>query len=85
MKLTDTQDYAIQAMMAIVVGAEEYDRLFSGIRFDEVDGTLLYAYARNEAVAAEVEDELGYFLALAATAVMKQEIDLVVVLPKVLQ
>ena len=39
----------------------------------------------NYAGPAEVEDELGYFLALAATAVMKQEIDLMVVLPKVLQ
>jgi len=85
MKLNDTQDYAIQAMMAIVVGAEEYDRLFTGIRFDEVDGGLLYAFARNREIAEAIEEELGYYISLAATAVLKQEIDIVVVLPKVLQ
>jgi hypothetical protein len=84
MKLTDVQDYAIQAMMAIVVGAEEYDRLFAGIRFDEVDGDLMYAIARNGEVAEEIEEQLGHYISLAATAVLKQEIDLVVALPKVL-
>jgi hypothetical protein len=85
MKLTDTQDYAIQAMMGIVVGAEEYDRLFAGIRFDEADGGLLYVIARNGDVAEEIEEELGHYISLAATAVLKENIEVVVVLPKVLQ
>jgi hypothetical protein len=85
MKLNDIQDYAIQAMMAIVVGAEEYDRLFTGIRFDEVDGSLLYAFARSREIAEAIEEDLGYYISLAAAAVLKQDIDIVVVLPKVLQ
>ena len=52
MQITEVQDQAIQARMAGIVGAEIFDRLFAGIRFDEADGPLLYAYARNEEAAA---------------------------------
>jgi hypothetical protein len=42
MKLDSVQDQAIQARMALIVGAKTFDRLFAGIRFDELDGYLLY-------------------------------------------
>jgi hypothetical protein len=84
MKLSLVQDQAIQAMMAVVMGAELFDRLFAGIRFDEVDGPVLYAHAKNETIATEIEDELGLYISLVATSVLKREIDVVVVLPKVL-
>ena len=85
MQLTDTQDYAIQALVAQVVGRAVFDRVFSGIRFIEADGSLLYVNARNEEAAAEIEDDFSLLVADIATRLLKREIDLIVVLPKVLQ
>jgi hypothetical protein len=85
MELTQIQDYAIQARMAAVLGASEFDRVFAGIRFTEVDGPLLYVYARNEATAAEIEDDFALLIADVAGHILKQAIDVVVVLPKVFQ
>ena len=65
-KLTLVQDQAIQALMAGVVGAETFDRLFAGIRFDKIDGTMLYAFAKDEEVASDIED--GYSSYIAAVA-----------------
>ena len=59
MKLTKVQDQAIQARMALIVGAETFDRLFAGIRFDETDGPLLYVYVGSEKIAAEIEDNIA--------------------------
>lgn len=58
MKLSKVEDQAIQARIALIVGAETFDRLFAGIRFDESEGPLLYVYARNEDLAAEIEEGL---------------------------
>jgi hypothetical protein len=55
MNLTPVQDQAIAARMALVVGGATFDRLFAGVRFDEVDGDILYVYARDEETAAEME------------------------------
>jgi len=85
MELTQIQDYAIQARMAAVIGASEFDRVFAGIRFAEVDGPLLYVYARNEVIAAEIEDDFALLIAEVASRTLRQNIDVVVVLPKVLQ
>lgn len=85
MELTQIQDYAIQARMAAVLGASEFDRVFAGIRFAEADGPLLYVYARDEATAAEIEDDFALLIAEIASRILKQAIDVVVVLPKVLQ
>lgn len=85
MELTEIEDYAIQARMAAVVGASEFDRVFSGIRFAEVDGPLLYVYARDEHIAAEIEDDFALLIADIASRILRQKIDVVVVLPKVLQ
>jgi hypothetical protein len=85
MKLTEIQNLAIQARMAFLVGAKTFDRLFAGIQFDEADGPLLYAFAKDELAAAEIEDEFALRIALIASQILQQEIDVVVVLPKVLQ
>jgi hypothetical protein len=85
MKLTEIQNLAIQARMALMVGAKTFDRLFAGIRFDEADGPLLYAFAKDESAAAEIEDEFAMHIALVASQILQREIDVVVVLPKVLQ
>lgn len=62
-----------------------FDRLFLGIRFDEIDGTMLYAFAPNEELAAEIEDEFSLHIAAAASLVLKNQVDIVVMMPKVLQ
>ena len=85
MQLTDTQDYAIQALVAQVVGRAMFDRVFSGVRFTEADGPLLYVNAKDEEAAAQIEDDFSLLIADIATRLLKQEIDLIVVLPKVLR
>jgi hypothetical protein len=85
MKLSEIQDQAIQARVAGVVGAEVFDRLFAGIRFDEMDGTLLYAFAQDEERATEIEDEFSLHIAAIASLILKKNVDVIVVMPKVLQ
>jgi hypothetical protein len=85
MKLTEVENLAIQARMALIVGAKTFDQLFSGVRFDEIDGPLLYVYAKDEDTAAEIEDNLSLHIAIIASGILKREVELVVVMPKVLQ
>jgi hypothetical protein len=85
MQLTGTQDFAIQALVAQVIGRALFDRLFRGMRFAEADGPLLYVYAKDEECAAELEDDFSLLIVDIASRILNREIDLVVVLPKVLQ
>jgi hypothetical protein len=85
MQLTDTQDFAIQALVAQVIGRALFDRVFCGVRFAEIDGPLLYVYAKDEECAAELEDDFSLLIVDIASRTLKRDIDLVVVLPKVLQ
>jgi hypothetical protein len=55
---------------------------FAGIRFAENDGPLLYAYAKDESAAAEIEDDFSLVIADVASWLLKHEIKPVVVLPK---
>jgi len=84
-KLTLVQDQAIQALMAGIVGAEAFDRLFAGIRFDKIDGTMLYAFAKDEEIASDIEEGYSPYIAAVASRVLKTQVDIVVVMPKVLQ
>jgi hypothetical protein len=84
LQLTYIQNHAIQARIAAALGASEFDRVFSGVRFAEVDGPLLYVYATDEGSAAEIEDDFAPLIADIAWRILKHEIDVVVVLPKVL-
>jgi hypothetical protein len=85
MKLDLVQDQAIQARMALIVGAKMFDRLFAGIRFDELDGDLLYAYARDEQTAAAIEDKFTLQISVIASQILQKSVEIVVVMPKVLQ
>ena len=85
MQLTEIQNLAIQAKIAQVVGADVFDQVFVGVRFVEIDGSLLYVYAKDEGCAAEIEDDFSLLIANIASRVMDHYVDLVVVLPKVLQ
>jgi hypothetical protein len=82
MQLTLVQDQAIAARMALIVGGATFDRLFAGVRFDEVDGDILYVYAKDEVTAAEIEDNFALHISIIATDILKREIDIVLVLPK---
>ena len=62
-----------------------FDRLFAGIRFDEADGHLLFAYAKDEETASEIEDKFTLHISIIASKILGQQIEVVLVLPKVLQ
>ena len=82
MIVTLVQDQAIAARMALIVGSTTFDRLFAGVRFDEVDGDILFVYAKDEATAAKIEDTFSLHISIAATDILKREIGIVLVLPK---
>jgi hypothetical protein len=82
MHLTTVQDQAIAARMALIVGGATFDRLFAGVRFDEVDGDILYVYAKDEETAAEMEDNFALRISIIATDILKSEVGIVLVLPK---
>lgn len=83
MKLSLIQEQAITARMALVVGGEEFDRLFLGIQFSEVDGDILFAYAFDEECATEIEEKYALHISILASTILAREIGIVMVLPKV--
>jgi hypothetical protein len=85
MRLSPTEDQAIAARMAIIIGADNFDRLFRGIQFDEFDGTVLYVYALDEYRAAEIEDTFALYISTIAAGILKHEIPIVMVLPQKLK
>ena len=52
MKLTSVQDKAVDARLALVIGAATFDRVFASVRFDEVDGDVLFVYSNADINAA---------------------------------
>jgi len=82
MQLTEVQDQAIQARMALIVGARTFDRMFAGVRFDEVDGDILFVYAKDEDTADKIEDDFGLHISIIASRILGHEINLVMVLPR---
>jgi hypothetical protein len=82
MILTSVQDQAITARMALIVGGTTFDRLFSGVRFDEVDGDVLFVFAKDEETAAEIEDNFSLHISIIATNILQREVGIVLVLPK---
>lgn len=68
--------------MALIVGADNFDRLLRGIRFDEVDGDILYVYAADEYRAAEIEDNYALHISIIAGSILNRKIAIVMVLPK---
>jgi hypothetical protein len=71
MILTAIQDQAIAAHMALIVGGATFDRLFAGVRFAEVEGDILYVFAKDEATAAEMEDTFVLHISIIATGIPK--------------
>jgi hypothetical protein len=84
MRISLIEEQAITARMAMVVGAEEFDRLFLGIQFGEVDGDILYAYAPEADLAEELEETYSLHISIIASEILKRKIGIVMVLPRVL-
>jgi hypothetical protein len=82
MHFTPVEDQAITARMALIVGGATFDRLFTGIRFEELDGDLLYVFAKDEETAAEIEDTFALHISIVAGEILKCEASIVLVLPK---
>jgi hypothetical protein len=82
MQLTEVQDQAIQARMALIVGARTFDRLFAGARFDEADGDILFVYAKDEDTADKIEDKFVLHISIIASKILDREINVVMVLPR---
>ena len=66
-----------------MVGADTFDRLFAGVEFRETDGDILFAYAQGGDRAHEMEDDFGFFISIVATDILKRDIEVVMVLPRV--
>ena len=75
MHLTIVESQAITARMALIVGRITFDRLFVGVRFDELDADLLYVYARDEEAGAEIEDQFALHILIIAADILKRESD----------
>jgi len=67
--------------MALIVGAKTYDRLFAGVRFDELDGDILFVYA-SEQRADEIEDKFSMHISIIASEILDREVNVVMVLPR---
>ena len=59
-----------------------YDRLFAGIRFDELDGNILFVYAKSEGSADEIEDKFSMHIPVIASKILDREVNIVMVLPR---
>jgi hypothetical protein len=82
--ITETQSQAIMARMALIVGAETFDRLFLGVHFGDVEADIMYAYAPTEEQAAELENKFSLHMIIIGTEILKHEIGVVLVIPRVL-
>lgn len=84
MKLSTVQQQAIEARMALIVGAEQYDRLFLGFQCTELEGDVLFVEALDEECAAEIEDLFSLHISLIASEILKRDVGFVITLPRVL-
>ena len=84
MKLSVVQQQAIEARMALIAGAEQYDRLFLGFQCTELEGDILFIDALDEDCAEEIEDRFSLHISIIAAEILNAEVAAVVLLPRVL-
>jgi hypothetical protein len=82
MLVSEIQSLAISARMAAIVDSETFDRLFAGVEFNEVDGDILFVYARSEDCAAEMEDKFALHVSIIVSGILGRDIGVVMVLPR---
>lgn len=83
MRISLVEDQAITARMAMIVGAEEFDRLFLGVQFGEIEGDILYAYCPEAESAEEMEETYSLHISIVASQILQRKIGIVMVLPRV--
>jgi hypothetical protein len=81
MKLPEIQQQTMQARMSLIVRADNYDRLFAGAVFDEVEKGVLYCFARSEDLAAEIEDRFALHISISANQIVRVPVEFVQVPP----
>ena len=69
--------------MAMIVGAEEFDRLFLGVQFGEIEGDILYVYCPEAQSAEEMEEKYSLRISIVASQILQRKIGIVMVLPRV--
>ena len=79
----DARDFC--SRMALIVGADNFDRLFRGIQFDELRGGILYVYAADEYRAAEVNDTFSLHIAITASNIHRRDVQNVMVFPAIMK
>jgi len=84
MHLTDTEDFAIQAKVASILGPRIYDHLFASVSFAEIDEDVLFVYVDDAGKADQIEAKYSFEISAAAESVLRQRIEFVMVLPRAL-
>lgn len=79
---SDCQNFAIQAKLNMIVGAEAYDDLFLGFECGEIIEGIAHIYAKTEYCASRIEAEYAVQVGYAVGSVVNRHIKLVNVLPK---
>jgi hypothetical protein len=80
--LSTIQQQAIEARIALIVGAEQYDRLFLSFQCTELESDILFIDALDEECAAEIEDRFSLHISIIAAEILDAEVTAVVVLPR---
>jgi hypothetical protein len=85
MKLGTIHQQAIQARMSLIVGAQNFDRLFLGAVFEKIADRILYVFARTEGIATEIEERFALHLAIVASQITSLPVEFVEVHPHALR
>ena len=80
---TIAQHQAIEARMNMVMGADDYDRLFLGAEIGDVHDGILYVLVKHSPIAAELEAKYAPYFALVSSQILQRDIQIVNVLPKI--
>jgi hypothetical protein len=70
------QDQAIQAGVALIVGATIYDRLFAGVRLDEVDEGILIVYPKDDGSADEIANNFVRHISIVASEILDRDVSI---------
>lgn len=83
MHISLIEEQAITARMAMIVGADEFDRLFLRVQFGEIEGDIMYAYCLDAESAEEMEEKYALHISIVASQILQRKIGIVMVLPRI--
>jgi hypothetical protein len=79
-KPQEVQQQAIQARLNYFIGADEYDRLFSGFEILHIENEVL-TLSVQPACTSEVQDKYSWHIAIVTETLLRQAIRKVNVIP----